>query len=379
MNVDNEKAVEFFKKIKERSEWGSLDEDSKKMIKDNPELLKIKCPGCDDEELEDWQGFKVVECLCAEMTAGSRDLLVVLVEAGAEITDKCYSIVSSEDVTTVDFYEVLLASGHLPSNCFYLDVMVDCYDGEPLEDNDLDRCMEMLLKRHTLETCCGFGSLQHLYERSCKLPVLKAGVTHSKGGPFAKFKKEWLKQKYGIIDEKSESSESDEEESEVESEPDEARLNEDKKRTCAALYFDDDDDEDEDELEMVGVFRPPSSVLQSASSSPSPAKKKEKTVSSFTTTSMHPRTGNLSIRLNRYAPHFPVPATKNNPTCSLHQYLFEDPLCQERNQVMECDICNVSLCVFCFKIFHTVADLHEDGGRQKCRLDLAEMTSSVRF
>ena len=195
MPVDSkeEEAINFFKKIKERIEWGSLDDEGKRMIEENPELLKMKCPV--DIEDSDFEGRTVTECICSEMSAGSRDLLEEIVAAGAEITDGCYDLVNEDGITIAAYWEVFFASGHLlTSHKFALDWMVESCDDDPLDSGELDACMQMLLKRATPKTSCSFGNLGKLHERSLKLPTPKAGETHEEGGPFEEFMKEWVNQ-----------------------------------------------------------------------------------------------------------------------------------------------------------------------------------------
>jgi hypothetical protein len=72
---------------------------------------------------------------------------------------------------------------------------------------------------------------------------------------------------------------------------------------------------------------------------------------------LHPYTGFLACRLYQHVPHFPVPSDhlKVQPKCALHRWATGGGM--YRAQVFVCDQCKVCLCLDCFKVFHTEADI----------------------
>jgi hypothetical protein len=64
--------------------------------------------------------------------------------------------------------------------------------------------------------------------------------------------------------------------------------------------------------------------------------------------------GILSIRLESTASHFPMPSTKPDAKCQMHRWV-DFP--NKRSNLLSCEDCHVSICVQCYKRFHTVVDL----------------------
>ena len=78
----------------------------------------------------------------------------------------------------------------------------------------------------------------------------------------------------------------------------------------------------------------------------------EKRATAFTDDSLHPN-GQLRIRLNVAADHYPIPPSSMRARCALHRWVDNESL----KQVMKCTTCNVHLCIQCYKLYHTVPDL----------------------
>lgn len=71
--------------------------------------------------------------------------------------------------------------------------------------------------------------------------------------------------------------------------------------------------------------------------------------------SLDPNHGNLRMRLDDDQ-HFPVLATSGKrPCCSLCRWVETDKDNKNRSGIVTCDKCQVSLCINCFKPFHTVS------------------------
>ena len=73
--------------------------------------------------------------------------------------------------------------------------------------------------------------------------------------------------------------------------------------------------------------------------------------------------GELRIRIDNDF-HYPVPPGSNKyPPCSLCRWALKDGNSRDARvrgaSVTTCDRCNVSLCISCFKPFHTIADVNK--------------------
>jgi len=77
--------------------------------------------------------------------------------------------------------------------------------------------------------------------------------------------------------------------------------------------------------------------------------------------SLDPHKGALRSRLNHLDNfHCPEEPTCKIPSCALHRWLFgraNDSHGQTRNKIVACSLCQVNLCIPCFRTFHTVADM----------------------
>jgi Transposase IS4/SAP domain len=74
--------------------------------------------------------------------------------------------------------------------------------------------------------------------------------------------------------------------------------------------------------------------------------------------SLSPTNGALRSRLDSDY-HYPVPAEADRPCCSVCRWLASSRDEKVRSNVFTCDRCNVSLCIDCFKPFHTIADVRK--------------------
>jgi len=77
--------------------------------------------------------------------------------------------------------------------------------------------------------------------------------------------------------------------------------------------------------------------------------------------SLDPKNGDLKIRLDADF-HYPVPPGKSKyPPCSLCRWALQDGLSRNYRvqgaSISTCDKCNVSLCISCFKPFHTITNV----------------------
>jgi hypothetical protein len=93
-----------------------------------------------------------------------------------------------------------------------------------------------------------------------------------------------------------------------------------------------------------------SSKLTDDSTTPKPKKKSRSLQFTDKTLAV---SGILSIRLESTASHLPVPS-KPDAKCQMHRWVgFPN----KRSDLMSCEDCHVSICVQCYKRFHTVQDL----------------------
>ena len=186
------------------------------MAKEEPNLLKCKCPRLDGDNIEDdeddssyalcdWEGHTALECMCMAFSNGcdAWEILLQLVQLGAVATNTCYNISAFPwGITNVDVIGPLLLAGFMPldgSLPFFLDEMVDRHDGDPtLElcgDHGIAGIMEILNRRVAVgSNLCNVRVTERVMENFQKLPELRPGVTHEEGGDFDKLNKMWLKQ-----------------------------------------------------------------------------------------------------------------------------------------------------------------------------------------
>ena len=76
---------------------------------------------------------------------------------------------------------------------------------------------------------------------------------------------------------------------------------------------------------------------------------------------LDPTSGDLKIRLDADF-HYPIPPGKNKyPPCSLCRWALQDGTSRNNRvrgaSISTCDKCNVSLCLSCFKPFHTITSV----------------------
>jgi hypothetical protein len=55
--------------------------------------------------------------------------------------------------------------------------------------------------------------------------------------------------------------------------------------------------------------------------------------------------------------HYPVKADAKRPYCSLCRWAERDHDHKMRSNIVSCDKCSVSLCISCFKPFHTISTI----------------------
>jgi len=76
---------------------------------------------------------------------------------------------------------------------------------------------------------------------------------------------------------------------------------------------------------------------------------------------LHPDSGSLRGRLNHIACfHCPELSPNAHPSCSLHRWIYgrdNDSGGQVKDKVVLCSVCQVNLCIPCFKVFHTTPNL----------------------
>jgi hypothetical protein len=76
---------------------------------------------------------------------------------------------------------------------------------------------------------------------------------------------------------------------------------------------------------------------------------------------LDPTSGSLKCCLDTDF-HFPIPQQSKNAPCSLCRWAMKDETSRDKSRVRgvhvgTCDKCNVSLCLSCFKPFHTISDV----------------------
>jgi hypothetical protein len=72
----------------------------------------------------------------------------------------------------------------------------------------------------------------------------------------------------------------------------------------------------------------------------------------YTDDSLH-EDGSLKFRLQQQLGHFPSCRCNKNSRCLLHGWAES----RKEGELMLCETCNVHLCIDCFSIFHTCANL----------------------
>ena len=75
-----------------------------------------------------------------------------------------------------------------------------------------------------------------------------------------------------------------------------------------------------------------------------------------TDASLHPTTGELRCRMNRNIQHYPE-ESKRRARCQLHKWSRNEKGKEVFASVVRCSICQVGLCIDCFRLFHEEADL----------------------
>ena len=77
---------------------------------------------------------------------------------------------------------------------------------------------------------------------------------------------------------------------------------------------------------------------------------------SFNEKTLHP-TGKLSCRLNTSVQHFLECSPVRRRQCQLHRWARGREGKEERGSILTCSICRVHLCISCYKLFHTEANI----------------------
>ena len=93
----------------------------------------------------------------------------------------------------------------------------------------------------------------------------------------------------------------------------------------------------------------PASDISSMSSSDSSGKARR-----INDAALDPQNGSLRRRLDDDM-HYPVKADAKRPCCSLCRWAEQDRDHKMRSNIVSCDKCGVSLCINCFKPFHTIS------------------------
>jgi len=105
-----------------------------------------------------------------------------------------------------------------------------------------------------------------------------------------------------------------------------------------------------------------SETLSSLSSNIGPPKKKakcaaglgKKKCNTITDNTMNPYTGKLRCRLDPGLCHLPEQAKSEHVQCAMHQWLDR---VKKRSQIMYCRVCDIHLCLDCYKPFHQVPNI----------------------
>ena len=79
--------------------------------------------------------------------------------------------------------------------------------------------------------------------------------------------------------------------------------------------------------------------------------------------SLHPTNGKYSCRLNMSVQHFPEGPKTKRARCALHKWSRDQQGPEVFSSVVLCSVCRVHLCLSCYKLFHTEADII---GKKEC-------------
>ena len=79
-------------------------------------------------------------------------------------------------------------------------------------------------------------------------------------------------------------------------------------------------------------------------------------------TTLHPEDGKLKRRLEA-GDHWPLPNVVKDPICQMHFWATQK---KYRKQTMYCAKCGVTLCLICYKKFHTISHLVDVKAEIKC-------------
>ena len=79
-------------------------------------------------------------------------------------------------------------------------------------------------------------------------------------------------------------------------------------------------------------------------------------------TTLHPEDGKLKRRLEA-GDHWPLPNVVKDPICQMHFWATQK---KYRKQTMYCAKCGVTLCLICYKKFHTISHLVDMKEKIKC-------------
>ena len=74
----------------------------------------------------------------------------------------------------------------------------------------------------------------------------------------------------------------------------------------------------------------------------------------MTDNTLNPYTGRLRCRLDQSLNHLPIQSERAEANCQLHNWAVKS---KYRKQLMKCPMCNVIICLDCYKMFHEVSDL----------------------
>jgi hypothetical protein len=78
---------------------------------------------------------------------------------------------------------------------------------------------------------------------------------------------------------------------------------------------------------------------------------------SVTDNALHPTEGLLACRLVHDPPHWPIDQETTKSKCALHYWACQ---IDHQKQIVQCSICKIHLCTYCFKKFHTKENLVGD-------------------
>lgn len=79
--------------------------------------------------------------------------------------------------------------------------------------------------------------------------------------------------------------------------------------------------------------------------------------------SLHPTKGKYSCRLNMSVQHFPEAIKAKRARCALHKWSRDQQGPEVFASVVLCSVCRVHLCLSCYKLFYTEADII---GKKEC-------------